>query len=181
MIGISSALSAFKGALSPKASENDELLEPRVMGRRYRRSGRSKHTFVFRSYALIVELDQADLMRDVCFDMHKAQVKLKAIRRQIAADREHAAAREKLLTSAENRLSAAIVAARDVEVGSIPHLLPEVTRAPAPLLEVKQRRANSERMARRRDFNLDLPPYEMGEDFVEGTLRFGSTFASGLL
>ena len=112
MIGISSALSAFKGALSPKASENDELLEPRVIGRRYRRSGRSKHTFVFRSYALIVESDEADLMRDVCFDMHKAQVKLKAIRRQIAADREHAAAREKLLTSAENRLSAAIVAAR---------------------------------------------------------------------
>jgi hypothetical protein len=156
VIGISSALSAFKGALSPKASENDELLEPRVMGRRYRRSGRSKHTFVFRSYALIVESDEADLMRDVCFDMHKAQVKLKAIRRQIAADREHAAAREKLLTSAENRLSAAIVAARDAQVGSIPHLLPEVTRAPAPLLEVKQRRANSERMARRRDFNLAM-------------------------
>jgi len=29
--------------------------------------------------------------------MHKAQIKLKATRRQIAADREHAAAREKLL------------------------------------------------------------------------------------
>jgi hypothetical protein len=76
---------------------------------------------VFRSYALIVESDEADLMRDVCFDMHKAQVKLKAIRRQIAADREHAAAREKLLTSAENRLSAAIVAARDAQVGSFHH------------------------------------------------------------
>ena len=31
-----------------------------------------------------------------------------------------------------------------------------MTRAPAPLLEVKQRRANSERMARRRDFNLAM-------------------------
>jgi hypothetical protein len=46
---------------------------------------------VFRSYALIVESAEADLMRDVCFDMHKAQVKLTAIRRQIAADREQAA------------------------------------------------------------------------------------------
>ena len=54
-------------------------------------------------------------MRDVCFDMHKAQVKLTAIRRQIAADREHAAAREKLLTSAEHRLSATIAAARPLE------------------------------------------------------------------
>ena len=54
-------------------------------------------------------------MRDVCFDMHKAQVKLTAIGRQIAADREHAAAREKLLTSAEHRLSAAIAAARPLE------------------------------------------------------------------
>jgi hypothetical protein len=67
---------------------------------------------VFRSYTLIVQSDEADLMRDVCFDIDKAQTKLKAIRRQIAADREHAAARKKLLTSAENRLSAAIAAAR---------------------------------------------------------------------
>jgi hypothetical protein len=67
------------------------------------------------SDTLIVESDEADLMRDVRFDMRKAQVKLKAIRRQIAADREHAAAREKLLTSAENRLSAVIAAARSLE------------------------------------------------------------------
>lgn len=91
----------------------EQLDEPRVKVRR--RSGRSMHTFVFRSYTLIVESDEADLMRDVCFDMHKAQVKLTAIRRQIAADREHAAAREKLLTLAESRLSAAIAAARPLE------------------------------------------------------------------
>jgi hypothetical protein len=68
-------LSAFKGVRSPKRvlhSENDELIEPRVKVRR--RSGRSMHTFVFRSYTLIVESAEADLMRDVCFDMHKAQV-----------------------------------------------------------------------------------------------------------
>jgi hypothetical protein len=67
--------SAFKGVRSPKRvlhSENDEIIEPRVKVRR--RSGRSMHTFVFRSYTLIVESAEADLMRDVCFDMHKAQV-----------------------------------------------------------------------------------------------------------
>ena len=101
-------LSAFKGVRSPRrvlASENVEPFEPRVTGRRQARR------MVFRSYNLIVQSDQADLMRNVCFDMHKAQVKLTAIRRQIAADREHAAAREKLLTLAESRLSAAIAAA----------------------------------------------------------------------
>jgi hypothetical protein len=74
------------------------------------------HTFVFRSYALIVEADEADLIRDVRFDPHKAQVKLARIRRQIAADRQQAAAREKLLTAAESRLSAAVAASRPVSI-----------------------------------------------------------------
>jgi len=67
---------------------------------------------VFRSYTLIVQFGRGGPDARCCFDTHKAQIKLKAIRQQIAVDREHAAAREKLLTSAENRLSAAIVAAR---------------------------------------------------------------------
>ena len=102
-------LSAFNGARSPKrvlASENSAPFEPRVKIRRRARR------MVFRSYTLIVQSDEADLMRDVCFDIHKAQTKLKAIRRQLQCDREHAAAREKLLTSAEDKLSAAIVAAK---------------------------------------------------------------------
>ena len=74
-------------------------------------------------------------MRDVCFDMHKAQVKLTAIRRQIVADREQAAAREKLLTSAESRLSAAIAAAKSL--------------TPAPAAEVKPTRVNGGAMTRR--------------------------------
>ena len=97
-------LSAFKCA----RSENDEL-EPRAMGRKHRRTARRLR---FRSYNLILQSDEADLLDDVCYDMDKAQKKLNTIRRQIAADREHAAAREKLLTSGESRLSAAIVAAR---------------------------------------------------------------------
>jgi hypothetical protein len=113
-------LSAFKGVRSPKRvlhSENDELIEPRVKVRR--RSGRSMHTFVFRSYTLIVESAEADLMRDVCFDMHKAQVNSRLSGGKIAADREQAAVGEKLLTSAESRLSAAIVAARPLTAGKV--------------------------------------------------------------
>jgi hypothetical protein len=36
----------------------------------------SVHTFVFRSYNLILQSDEPDLMRDVCFDIDKAQTKL---------------------------------------------------------------------------------------------------------
>ena len=48
-------LSAFKGVRTPKArpSENVAPFEPRVMGRR--RAGQNMHTFVFRSYTLIVQ------------------------------------------------------------------------------------------------------------------------------
>ncbi len=104
-------LSTFKGARSPKRvlpSENVKLYEPRATGRPYRRSERNMHTFVFRSYDLIVESDESHLVRDVCFDIDKAQTKLKAIRRQLQRDREHAAARAELLTSCERKLSAAI-------------------------------------------------------------------------
>jgi len=136
-------LSAFTGARSPKSSENSALLEPRAMGRPYRRSGRNMHTFVFRSYSLIVQSDEADLMHDVCFDIDKAQTKLKAVQRQLQRDREHAAAREKLLTSVEDKLSAAIDAARSL------------TRPPAPLLE-PPRRTKSEALAHRREFKAAM-------------------------
>jgi hypothetical protein len=135
-------LSAFQGARSPKRdlhSENDELVDARLIGRRRGAARR----MVFRSYNLIVQSDEADLLRDVCFDTDKAQTKLKFIRRQIAADREHAAAREKLLTSAEDKLSAAIVAAQSL------------TRPPAPLLE-PPRRTKSEALAHRREFKAAM-------------------------
>jgi hypothetical protein len=69
------------------------------------------HTFVFRSYRLIVEAEEADLIRDVCFDVDKAQTKLKAVRRRLKGVREQAAAQIKMLTAAETKLAAAIVAA----------------------------------------------------------------------
>ncbi len=120
-------LSAFKGARSPKRvlhSENDELIEPSRHGRPYRRGGRNMHTFVFRSYDLIVESDELDLLRDVCFDIDKAQTKLARIRRQLQHDREHAAARAELLTSCERKLSAAI----DAALSRTPAWPPEVNR-----------------------------------------------------
>jgi hypothetical protein len=69
------------------------------------------HTFLFRSYDPIVESDEADLVRDVCFDIDKAQTKLKAIRRRLKGVQEQAAAKVQLLTAADTKLTAAIVAA----------------------------------------------------------------------
>jgi hypothetical protein len=42
------------------------------------RNGPNMHTLLFRSYDLIVQSDEAELVRDVCFDIDKAQTKLKA-------------------------------------------------------------------------------------------------------
>ncbi|MCP3370786.1 hypothetical protein [Bradyrhizobium cajani] len=75
-----------------------------------RRSVASMHTYVFRSYDLILASSEADLVRDVGCDLHKAATKLNAIREQLRRDREHAAAREDLLTRAEARLAAALAA-----------------------------------------------------------------------
>jgi hypothetical protein len=72
---------------------------------------KTMQTFVFRSYDLIVESDEADLVRDVCFDIDKAQTKLKAIRRRMKGVQEQAAAQVQLLTAADTKLAAAIVAA----------------------------------------------------------------------
>jgi hypothetical protein len=58
-----------------------------------------------------VEADEADLIRDVSHDIHKAEVKLKKIRQRLHGFQERAAAEILLLTRAEARLSAAIDAA----------------------------------------------------------------------
>jgi hypothetical protein len=71
----------------------------------------SMQTFVYRSYDLIVQSDEADLVRDVSFDIDKAQTKLKAVRRRLKGVQEQAAAKVQLLTAADTKLTAAIVAA----------------------------------------------------------------------
>jgi hypothetical protein len=80
-----------------------------------RRSKSSMHTFLFRSYDLIVESDETELLRDVCLDTHKAEVKLRKLKERLQVVREQAAARVQLLTKAEARLAAAIAVALSQE------------------------------------------------------------------
>jgi hypothetical protein len=76
-----------------------------------RRSKSSMHTLVFRSRDLILESDEADLIRDVCLDIHKAEVKLKKVRQRLQSVREWSAKQIESLTAADTKLTAAIVAA----------------------------------------------------------------------
>ncbi len=89
---------------SPDTAENQRL-------RRHDRA--NMQTFLFRSYDLIVKSDEADLIRDVCLDIHKAEVKLKKVRQRLQGIREQSAAQIGLLSAAESKLAAAIVAAKD--------------------------------------------------------------------
>jgi hypothetical protein len=89
-------------AASPDTAENQRL-------RRHDRA--NMHTFLFRSYDMILESDEADLIRDVCLDTHKAEVKLKKIRQRLQGIREQSAAQIQLLSAADTKLTAAIAAA----------------------------------------------------------------------
>jgi hypothetical protein len=89
------------------AQENQRLRSDR------RHDRANMQTFLFRSYDLIVKSDEADLIRDVCLDMHKAEVKLKKVRQRLQGIREQSAAQIRLLSAAETKLAAAIVAAKD--------------------------------------------------------------------
>jgi hypothetical protein len=75
------------------------------------RNGPNLQRLLFRSSHLIVESDEADLVRDVCFDVDRAQTKLKRIQLRLKGVQEQAAAQVQLLTAAETKLTAAIVAA----------------------------------------------------------------------
>jgi hypothetical protein len=81
-------------------------------GRPYRvRGEKNKHTLLFRSRETILQSDEADLVRDVCFDIDRAQGKLERIRARIESLQEYAATELQLLTDADTKLSAAIVVA----------------------------------------------------------------------
>ena len=73
--------------------------------------GSNMRTFAFRSSHLIVESDEADLVRDVGLALDRAQTKLGQIKRRLKGVQEQAAANVHLLTAAETKLTAAIVAA----------------------------------------------------------------------
>ena len=74
-------------------------------------NGPNMQRLLFRSSHLIVESDETDLVRDVCFSIDRAQAKLKRIQRRLKDVQEQAAANVQLLTTAEIKLTAAIVAA----------------------------------------------------------------------
>src|SRR5450631_2689969 len=74
-------------------------------------NGPNMQTLLFRSYDLIVQSDEADLVRDVGFNIDRAQTKLKAVRRRLQGVQVRAAADVQLLTAADTKLTAAIVAA----------------------------------------------------------------------
>jgi hypothetical protein len=73
---------------------------------------KNMRTFLFRSLHLILKSDEADLVREVCLDLDKAETKLKAIRRRLKGVQEQAALQVQQLTAADTKLTAAIVAAR---------------------------------------------------------------------
>jgi hypothetical protein len=68
-------------------------------------------TLCFRSREMLLESDEVDLIRDDGLDLHKAEVKLKAIRQRLQSVQEWSAAQIDQLTTADTKLSAAIVAA----------------------------------------------------------------------
>jgi hypothetical protein len=81
-------------------------------GRPYRLRGeKNRFTLLFRSRESILQADEADLVRDVCFDIDRAKGKLEKIRARIESLQEYAATELQLLTDAEIKLSAALVAA----------------------------------------------------------------------
>jgi hypothetical protein len=84
-------------------------LSPKRRSRENVRHGPNMHALLFRSYDLIVESDEADLVRDVGFNIDRAQTKLKAVRRQLQSVQERSAAQVQLLTAANTKLTAAIV------------------------------------------------------------------------
>jgi hypothetical protein len=81
-------------------------------GRPYRvRGEKNMHTLLFRSRESILQSDEPDLVRDVCFDIDRARGKLERIRARIESLQEYAATELQLLTDADTKLSAALVAA----------------------------------------------------------------------
>jgi hypothetical protein len=99
----------------PGAESATIVVERRIASRPPRQTRRSTgvniRTLCFRSYDLIVESDEGELLRDVCLDTHKAEVKLRKVKERLQGERERSAALIELLTAAETRLGAAIVAA----------------------------------------------------------------------
>ncbi|WP_407160171.1 hypothetical protein [Bradyrhizobium sp. STM 3557] len=136
--------SASARLVSPVSTESAEPIPSRSTLRKpYERGGPSMHTFAFRSYDMILESDDTDLVRDVRLDIHKARVKLRKIQERLQGVREQAAAKIQVLTEAENKLSVAIEAAVADQLAS------GVKAAPPKRKAEQERREFREAMRRR--------------------------------
>jgi hypothetical protein len=65
----------------PGSSPNRGKTTYRTEGPKRVPGGPSMHTLLFRSYHLIVESEEADLVRDVCFDIEKVATHARRLRR----------------------------------------------------------------------------------------------------
>jgi hypothetical protein len=83
----------------------------RALRRARAQNGQNMHTLLFRSRELILQSDEADLVRDVCLDIDRAEGKLKRIQQRLKDVQEWAANQVEELTAADTKLTAAIVAA----------------------------------------------------------------------
>jgi hypothetical protein len=73
---------------------------------------KNMHSLVFRNRAVILEIDEATLLRDVCFDFGKAERKLTKLRRHLKSFKERTTREIEILTAVEAKLGAAVDAAR---------------------------------------------------------------------
>jgi len=98
-----------KAELTAYVDEQKAVSRP--LRKAYRGSGVNIRTLCFRNRELILESDEADLVRDVGLDLDKAQTKLRQIRERLQGVRVWAASQVEELTAADAKLGAAIVAA----------------------------------------------------------------------
>jgi hypothetical protein len=68
---------------------------PRRDRKPYENRGANMQTFLFRSYDLILESDEADLLRDVRLDIDKAAKKVEKIRGRLRDIKEQSAATDR--------------------------------------------------------------------------------------
>lgn len=77
-----------------------------------REPDRRRQRLVFMNRAVILEVDGATLLRNVCRDLGKAERKLTALRQHLAHYKTHSAEQIKMLTAVEAKLGAAVDGAR---------------------------------------------------------------------
>jgi hypothetical protein len=100
----------LRSAVTRDAARRKAAKAP-VRAAKVARPEKNMHNLLFRSREAILESDEADLIADVRFDLHKAQVKLQRMRTARQSLEERTTAELALSVEADTKLAAAIVAA----------------------------------------------------------------------